>query len=322
MSRVHRVDPNGRGSGESAAAAASPIATGTGATCPTPASWSGSRPWPSLPRGRRSGSSPDPDGHIQATGVDAAGRKQYVYHEAWTRRRGREKYRRIEGFGRSLPKLRRRVSRDLARPGFPRERTLAAALRLLDRSAVRVGGEEYARRNGTYGLATLRRSDVRVSDGRLELRFVGKAGKEHALVVRDPAVARLVRELRPEGTDRLLAWTDGTRWRDVRASDINDYLRDVIGDGYSAKDFRTWNATVLAASMLASHDPSEGTRAVRAVVRQVAEHLGNTPAVARASYVDPRIVDRFLDEGRTIVPVGRGRRASEEAVLALLDGDG
>jgi DNA topoisomerase IB len=262
--------------------------------------------------------SPDPWGHLQATGVDAAGRRQYRYHDVWRARRDREKHRRIESFGRALPSLRRRVGRDLARPGLPRERVLAGAVRLLDRTALRIGGEEYARRNGSFGLATLRHDHVTIRGDRLELRFNGKAGKEHAVSLRDPAVARLVRNLARGDGDEVLAWRDDEGWHDVRAADVNDYLRERVGEDHSAKDFRTWHATVLAASLLAGHDPAQGRRAVTAAIREVAAQLGNTPAVCRASYVDPRVVDAFLDEGVTISPTGRSREAVESAVLELL----
>jgi DNA topoisomerase I len=265
--------------------------------------------------------SPDPLGHIQATGVDAAGRRQYRYHDAWRARRDREKHRRVERFGESLPKLRGRVGRDLRRPGLPRDRVLAGALRLLDRSALRIGGEEYARRNGSFGLATLRRDHVKIRGSQLELHFNGKAGVEHLVHVNDRLLARLLSELLERDAEQLLAWNGPSGWHEVRAGEINDYLRDTIGPDFSAKDFRTWHATILAASLLAAHERREGRRAVTAVVRQVAEQLGNTPTVCRTSYVDPRIVDRFLDENRTIEPRGHGLRATEEAVLALLSDD-
>jgi DNA topoisomerase I len=264
----------------------------------------------------------DPLGHLQATGVDAAGRTQYRYHDRWRANRDREKHRRIEGFGASLPRLRRRIGRDLARPGLPRDRVLAGTARLLDRSALRIGGEEYARKNGSVGLATLRRDHVQVHGDALELRFNGKAGVEHRVRVRDGRLARLVIEIRRGGApgDELWAWRDADGWHDVRTRDINGYLQEILGEDYSAKDFRTWHATVLAASLLADADRGQARRAVTAVVREVAEQLGNTPAVCRASYVDPRVSDRFLDEGRTIEPVRGGRRGVEEALLRLLDG--
>jgi DNA topoisomerase-1 len=265
--------------------------------------------------------SADPLGHIQAIGVDAAGRRQYRYHDVWRARRDREKHRRVERFGTSLPHLRGRVARDLRRPGLPRDRVLAGAVRLLDRSALRIGGEEYARRNGSFGLATLRRDHLKVQGSRLELHFNGKAGKEHLLLVNDRLLARLLGELLDRDGEQLLAWMGSNGWHEARAGDINEYLRDTIGPDFSAKDFRTWHATVLAALLLAAHERREGRRAVTAVIREVADQLGNTPAVCRASYIDPRIVDRFLDEDRTIEPRNRGLRAIEEAVLALLAED-
>lgn len=261
---------------------------------------------------------PDPWGHLQATGVDAAGRKQYRYHDDWRARRDREKHRRIERFGRALPVLRRGVGRDLARTGLPRERVLAGAIRILDLTALRVGGEQYAKQNGSFGLATLRREHVQVRCDRVALRFNGKSGKAHALLLRDERIARLVRDLADADGDELLAWCDDDGWHDVRAADVNEYLRARIGEEFSAKDFRTWHATVLAASLLAAHGPSGRRRAVTTVIREVAEEIGNTPAVCRAAYVDPRVVDRFLDEGATIAPHGRSQRAVEEAVLTLL----
>jgi DNA topoisomerase IB len=262
--------------------------------------------------------SPDPLGHIQAVGVDAAGRRQYRYHDQWRARRDREKHRRVERFGYSLPKLRARVGRDLRRPGLPPERVLGGAVRLLDRSALRIGGEEYARKNGSYGLATLRRDHLQIRGSRLELHFNGKAGIEHLVRVNDRLLARLFRELLERDARHLLAWSNGNGWHEVRAEEINDYVRNTIGPEFSAKDFRTWHATVLAASLLASHQRREGRRAVTAVIQQVAAQLGNTPAVCRSAYIDPRIIDRFLDEDRTIEPRRRGLRATEEAVLSLL----
>lgn len=266
-----------------------------------------------MERGTGSG----PAGHIQATGIDAAGRKQYRYHDLWRARRDRQKHRRIEAFGASLKRLRRKVSRDLAQEDLPREKVLAGAVRLLDRGALRIGGEEYAKQNGSFGLATLRSDHAAVSGNTVDLVFNGKSGKEHAVRVRDKGLARLVTLMKREGAEELFGWRDDLGWHDVRAADVNAYIRSVIGDEYSAKDFRTWHATVLAAALLSSHDRSEGRRAVTAVVKQVAEQLGNTPAVCRASYIDPRVVDRFLDESRTIDGV-RGPRATEEAVLELL----
>ena len=271
--------------------------------------------------------SDDPNGHLQATGVDGAGRTQYRYHDEWRRRRDREKHRRIEGLAEALPELRARVAHDLARRGPARDRVLACAVRMLDRGAIRVGTEEYAKANGTIGLATLRKEHLTIARDGAHLRFTGKSGKDHAVVIRDDDIVPLLRYLRRQVPgDELLAYRDADGWKDVRAADINAYLQELLGDGFSAKDFRTWRATVLAAVYLGSHDPSEGRKAVTSVVKAVAEDLGNTPAVARSSYIDPRVVDRFLDEG---VTVDLGDLNADEvdldrvdgAVLALLRGE-
>ena len=257
--------------------------------------------------------SPDPHGHIQAVGTDAAGRRQYRYHDAWRVRRDAEKFDRMIAFAKTLPRLRRRVSADLRRRGVPREKALACAVRLMDRAFFRIGSEEYASRNGSFGLATLRKEHVRVDGERVRFDFAAKGGARRVEEVRDAALARAVAAMkrRRSGGDELLAYLDGDEgWRDVRSADINAYLREIAGDGFSAKDFRTWHATVLAAVSLAGRDPGRAStsaslrREVAAAVREVAEYLGNTPAVARASYVDPRVVDRY-ERGETIAKVLR-----------------
>jgi DNA topoisomerase IB len=276
----------------------------------------------------------DPAGHLQATGTDAAGRRQYRYHDAWRARRDLEKHRRMEGFAERLPTLRARVKDDLRLRGATRDRVLACAVRMLDRGALRIGTEEYTRANGSFGLATLRKEHLSIRRDGVLLRFPGKAGKTHAIRIDDPAIVPVLRSLRRHpGGDELLAYRDEHGWTDLRASHINAYIRETVGDGYSAKDFRTWRATVLAAVFLAEHEVSEGRRAVTSVGRRVADELGNTPAVARASYIDPRVVDRFLDEGLTVaayLPDGpsvvlplpdRELERVEAAVLALLRDD-
>jgi len=321
MPRVHRIDPNGPGLTRKRRGRGFGYVGRGGESVADRETLERIRALAIPPAWEHVWISPDPLGHIQAVGVDAAGRRQYRYHDEWRARRDREKHRRVERFGASLPKLRGRVGRDLRRPGLPRERVLAGAVRLLDRSALRIGGEEYARRNGSFGLATLRRDHLKIQGSELELHFNGKSGKEHLLLVNDPLLARLLRELLDREGEQLLAWMNQSGWHEARAGDINEYLRDTIGPDYSAKDFRTWHATVLAASLLAAHERREGRRVVAAVIREVADQLGNTPAVCRTSYIDPRVVDRFLDEGRTIEARGRGLRATEEAVLALLAED-
>ncbi len=262
----------------------------------------------------------DPDGHLQATGTDAAGRRQYRYHDVWRERRDRAKFRRLEAFGAALPDLRDQVSADLRTRGYPQPRLLAGAVRLLDRGALRIGSEEYQRRNGSHGLLTLRRDHLRISGEQLQLRFPGKSGVEQHVQVRDAALARLLRGLRrAHDLPEVWAWRDDGAWRPVRGAEVNDYIRDGLGDAASAKDFRTWHATVLAATTLAGHDPAEGKRAVTVMMREVAAQLGNTAAVARSSYVDPRIVDTFLDEGRTVDLNGASSPEEvEAAVLAFI----
>lgn len=246
------------------------------------------------------------NGHLQAVGTDAAGRRQYLYHEGWRRRRDREKFDRILEFARRLPAVRRRVRRDLKRGGMPRERVLACATRLLDLGFFRVGSEEYADENGSFGLATLRKDHVRVGESSAEFDYVGKGGARRVLEVRDPALLPVLRTLRRRrnGGPELLAFRDGASWMDVRSSDINDHVKELAGDDHSAKDFRTWAGTVLAAVALAAHDGVAATRKgrkrqVAEAVKRVASSLGNTPAVCRRSYIDPRIIDRFL-AGQTI----------------------
>jgi DNA topoisomerase IB len=265
----------------------------------------------------------DPDGHLQATGSDAAGRRQYRYHDVWRERRDRAKFRRIEAFGAALPDLRGQVSADLRRRGFPQPRILAGTVRLLDRGALRIGSEEYQRRNGSHGLLTLRRDHLRISGDVMTLRFPGKSGVEQHVRVRDAALARLLRGMRrAHDLPDLWAWHDAATWRPLHAGEVNEYIRDGLGDEASAKDFRTWHATVLAATTLAGHEPAEGKRAVTSMLREVATQLGNTPAVARSSYVDPRLVDRFLDEGRTVdVDPDASAEDVEAAVLRFIDGE-
>jgi len=241
----------------------------------------------------------DPLGHLQAVGTDAAGRRQYLYHEAWRRRRDREKYRKMERFARSLPDLRDRVRRDLRRQGYPRERVVACAVRLLDTSPFRIGSEEYAATNGSFGLATLRKEHVTVGRRTATFDFTGKSGIRHKLEVSDRAVIPVLRAMRRRRDgDELFAYRNGDdEWRDVRSPDINAYIKEAVGEDHSAKVFRTWRATVLAAVLLSEANEQDAKRTVTRVVRDVADHMGNTPAVCRSAYIDPRVLDRFLDAG-------------------------
>jgi DNA topoisomerase-1 len=280
----------------------------------------------------------DPLGHIQATGIDARGRKQYRYHDRWRERRDRQKFDDMVDFARSLPKLRERVEGDLRKRKISRERVLACAVRLLDRGFFRIGSEDYAEENETYGLATMRKRHVTIEGKTLVFDYEAKGNKRRVQTIIDPRVSRLVKTLRERrgGGHELLAYRNGREWRDLRSDEINDYIKDVIGDQHSAKDFRTWNATVLAAVVLAAsareRDMSTKggrNRAKRDAVKQVSHYLGNTPAVCRASYIDPRVFDRF-DGGLTVGGVFERlpenpaewpeiQRPIEKAVLDLID---
>ena len=271
---------------------------------------------------------PDPEGHIQATGVDAKGRRQYRYHDGWTERRSRHKHDRILGFAQRLPKLRKRIQRDLALEGLPRERVLAAAVRLLELGCFRVGGEPYAATNGSYGLATLRKDHVRVQGPFVCFDFDAKSGQHLARRVVDDdvrAVVLALRRRRAAPDAELFAYRDGDAWVDIKSDDINSYIQDAIGDDFSSKDFRTWVATVLAAVELAEIDQEDLTsatarkRVVREVVSDVAAHLGNTAAVARSAYIDPRVVERFEMDDTIADALGTTRlRRLEDEVLDLI----
>jgi DNA topoisomerase IB len=245
---------------------------------------------------------PDPAGHIQAIGVDSAGRRQYRYHDMWRAERDREKHDRVLDFAAALPRIREKVAERLPGRGFGRDRVLSAAIRLIDLGFFRPGGEEYAAENETYGLATVLRSHVRCARSTVTFEYDAKGAKHREMAVAEESVCRVVSGLkrRTGGGDELLAYRDSAGWHDVRAADINDYLREISGGDYTAKDFRTWHATVLAAVGLAVSGQAAGPqRAIARVVREVAEYLGNTPAVARASYIDPRIIELY-EQGRTI----------------------
>jgi DNA topoisomerase I len=278
---------------------------------------------------------PHPNGHLQATGTDAAGRKQYLYHPQWRARRDAQKFDDMVRFARALPALREHVAADLAADhAITRTRVLACAVRLLDRGFFRIGTEEYSVANESYGLATMRKEHVTVQDDAMVFDYPAKSGQRRVQEVVDPDVADLVAALkrRRGGGAELLAYKHAGRWRDVRSPDINAYLKEATGDDFSAKDFRTWNATVLAAVALAVSGPAQGTktsrkRAMTRAVHEVAHYLGNTPAVARASYIDPRVFDAYR-AGLVIRPelqdVAPGElpihhRAVEEAVLDLID---
>jgi DNA topoisomerase I len=282
---------------------------------------------------------PHPGGHIQATGVDQRGRKQYLYHPRWRARRDAEKFEDMVTFARTLPALRERVAADLARGDFGADHVLALAVRLLDRGFFRIGSEDYAVTNETYGLATMKKRHVRVSDGVLYFDYPAKHGKRRVQAVVDPDVGGDICHLKKRrgGGDELLAYKSsppGGRWVDVKSADINAWLKEATGEDVSAKDFRTWGATVLAAVGLAVSPVPDAKaarkRAMARVVKEVAYYLGNTPAVARSSYIDPRTFDRYAD-GVTIAGAipelaegGDGTAIQgrvEAAVLELLTGE-
>lgn len=274
---------------------------------------------------------PLPQGHLQAVGSDDAGRRQYLYHPDWRLKRDQAKFERITDVARDLPAARRQVTRDLDADDMPRSRAAATAVRLLDLGYFRIGGDTYAEDNGSFGLTTLERHHVRARAGHLVFDFVGKSGIEHTIEIDDAQAIAALEAMRKRRTDsdRLLAHRDGRRWADLTASDVNDYLADLLGGDFTAKDFRTWHATVLAASALAeSEEPGDTKasrqRAIKAAVTEVSGYLGNTPTIARNSYIDPRVIDRY-ESGSTITvdlkryrSPERRRAAAEKALLTLL----
>ena len=278
---------------------------------------------------------PYPMGHIQATGTDAAGRKQYRYHDKWRERRDAEKFEEMIDFARALPRLRRRVARDIRRRGMPREKVLACAMRLLDRGFFRIGSENYAEENETYGIATMRKRHATVGEDTVTFDYEAKGGQRRVQSIGDPELADVVRALKSRrgGGEELLAYKERGRWVNVKSADINAYLKEATGGDFSAKDFRTWSGTVLAAVALAVAGIAAGSmssrkRAKTRAVKEVARYLGNTPAVCRASYIDPRVFDRFdggLTIGGALPELGEDtgpwpdvQRAVEEAVLDLI----
>ena len=276
---------------------------------------------------------PHADGHIQATGRDARRRKQYRYHSDWRTVRDENKYERIIAFGQALPRIRRQVERDLRRPGLGREKVLATMVRLLESTLVRVGNEEYARANGSIGLSTMRDRHVAIQRGRLEFRFRGKSGRHHHIELHDPRLAAIVRRVQELPGQELFQYVDEEgRQQDIKSEDVNDYLREIAGTDFSAKDFRTWAGTVLAAVALQEFESfdtkAEAKRNLVSAIERVAERLGNTPAVCRKCYIHPVILESYLS-GATIDFLLRktedalshglpGLTGAEGAVLAFL----
>jgi DNA topoisomerase-1 len=280
---------------------------------------------------------PIPEGHIQAVGRDARNRKQYRYHARWRETRDTSKYARLSLFAERLPAMRRRVGQDLARRGLPRAKVLATVVRLLETSLIRVGNAEYAEENGSYGLTTLRTRHVRVEGAGLRFEFRGKGGKRHVVDVADRRLARVVRQCQELPGHELFQYVDedGQR-RTVGSADVNAYLREISGEDFTAKDFRTWAGTVLAASSLraeasASESELEAKRTLARAIEGVAARLGNTPAICRKCYVHPAVVEAYSRgtlrraaprRGRSRSPAPPGLGPDETATLSLLRGDG
>jgi DNA topoisomerase-1 len=242
---------------------------------------------------------PHPSGHIQATGRDDRGRKQYIYHPRWRAVRDEAKFLHLAAFGAALPRIRRRVSRDLKLPGIPRAKVLATLVRLLETTLIRIGNDEYARTNGSFGLTTLRNQHVEVHGSRIRFRFRGKSGKLHEIDVADPRLARLVKRCQELPGQELFQYLDEQgQPHAVDSADVNDYLREITGEDFTAKDFRTWAATLLAAEALRSeHSPTSAAAAQRAIaqmVKSVASRLGNTATICRKCYIHPAVIDDFL----------------------------
>ncbi len=262
---------------------------------------------------------PNARGHIQATGRDARGRKQYRYHPQWRRVRDETKYHKITAFGEALPAIRERVSADLSMEGLPRERVLAAVIRILDTTLLRIGNQEYARMNDSFGLTTLQDRHVDVDGSELRFRFKGKGGKVHEVTVEDRRLARIVKRSQDLPGQELFQYVDDGEPRNIESGDVNDYLRDISGEEFSAKDFRTWGGTVLAAEALVRRgefsNQTEAKSNVVQAIKDVARELNNTPAVCRSSYVHPEVIEAYLDG--SLVGIWR---ESEESVKDWIEG--
>lgn len=276
---------------------------------------------------------PSPNGHLQATGLDDRGRKQYRYHERWRAERDENKYEKMVVFGQALPKIRRRLARDLKRRGLPREKVLATVVQLLEKTFIRIGNEEYAKENKSFGLTTLRNRHVDVKGGTVRFQFRGKSGVEHDIDVDDRRVAKIVRKMQELPGQEVFQYLDenGEKHR-VISDDVNQYLHDITGEDFTAKDFRTWAGTVMAAMALQSQElfenKSQAKKNVKAAIGAVAKMLGNTPTVCRKCYVHPAVLETYLDgsliEGlkrqteKTLENSFENLRSEEVAVLTFL----
>jgi len=278
---------------------------------------------------------PIADAHLQATGRDARGRKQYRYHRQWREVRDRAKYERTIAFATALPAIRERVAEDLARPGVRREKVLATVVRLLEITLIRVGNKEYARENGSFGLTTMRNRHVKVNGSELRFKFRGKHGKPHSVTLRDRQLAGIIRRCQEIRGQQLFQYVDEDgEICSIESSDVNAYLREIGGADFTAKDFRTWAGTLLAATALQElesfESPTEAKRLLAGAIETVARKLGNTPTICRTCYVHPDVIDEFLDgtlaktlkrhiEDR-LLHLPSGLDPDEAAVVALLQG--
>jgi len=272
---------------------------------------------------------PMANGHIQATGRDARGRKQYRYHARWREVRDETKFQRMALFARALPQIRRRVARDLRQTGLTREKVLATVVQLLETTLIRIGNEEYARQNDSYGLTTLKKRHVAVRGERLRFEFKGKSGIRHAVSLSDRHLARVVRACLDIPGQHLFAYLDDSGARQsIDSSDVNAYIREIAGEDFSAKDFRTWVGTVSCATILGAMEPFDSATSAKsnvvAAIKEVAARLGNTPAVCRKCYVHPAVVEAYQEGTLAVRPPqgerrGAGLRSEERAVLSLLE---
>jgi DNA topoisomerase I len=276
---------------------------------------------------------PSPNGHLQATGRDDRGRKQYRYHERWREERDENKYEKMLIFAQALPKIRRRINKDLKTPGLPRQKVLATVVQLLERTFIRIGNEEYAKENKSFGLTTMRNRHVDVKGATVRFRFRGKSGKEHDVDTQDRRVAKIVRKLQELPGQEVFQYLDDEGKRhQVTSEDVNEYLREITGEEFTAKDFRTWAGTVMAAMALqaqaAFENKSQAKQNVKAAIGAVAKMLGNTPSVCRKCYVHPAVLETYLDgnliEGlkkqteKTLEESLGDLRSEEAAVLSFL----
>ena len=265
----------------------------------------------------------DERGHLQTTGRDARGRKQYRYHPAWRETREADKFDQLADFAKALPAIRRRVRADLALEGLPRRKVLGAIVRLLESTCIRIGNERYAEENDSFGLTTMRNRHVRVNGARIEFRFRGKSGKFHRIAIDDPRLARIVAHCRDlPGQDLFQYLDDRDEVQSVSSSDVNEYLREAAGREVTTKNFRTWAGSLFVASQLARCDNPVSPARISAAVREAAARLGNTPAICRKSYVHPRVLDPLTWQARARRAAPRGRqhglRAEEAALLRIL----